>query len=480
MLRRALSLAGLVALAARAVAAADVPLVVDHRPPDCVVAASRARIVACITPVSQVSAASVVLHADGGSAAAAVPLLSDMPCFSAVLPRLTAGATALTYSFEATDRSGRTVRTSDYHARVVPDVAACGGGKVAPMATGHATRAAAGGAGTGTAASGGGGGHKTALLAVLAGGGAAAGAVLAASGGGAEAAPATVPATAPVAVASPELNLPILPSPVPEASPTPRPPRDPNAPLPTPLPPGPPAPVPSPTPTPPPPPTTQGCGSDRSAPSTRITGPTGRVTRSPVTVTASASDNVGVARVEFYYHLDQQGFLEAADPPRFIGSSRNAPYSIQFAFPSTCGTLISFSSRAFDACGNMGVSSDVQVSVCTSSFQETTRSVSWTSTLDVKEGEAQIVVNGATVVFVPSGPSSGTVAVESGAIRIEAQLVRGGAPGTWLFEFTGAHVRPRGLRVLAGEVIGAQESAVRFRLGGEAGERVVFTLALDP
>jgi hypothetical protein len=184
--------------------------------------------------------------------------------------------------------------------------------------------------------------------------------------------------------------------------------------------------------------------------------------------------------VEFYYHLDQQGFLEAADPPRFIGSSRSAPYSIQFAFPSTCGTLISFSSRAFDACGNMGISSDVQVSVCTTSFQEMTPSVSWTSTLDVNEGEAQIVVNGATVVFVPAGRSSGTVAVEGGPIRIEAQLVRGRAPGTWLFEFTGAHVRPHGLRVLAGAVIGAQDSAVRFRLGGEAGERVVFTLSLDP
>jgi hypothetical protein len=183
--------------------------------------------------------------------------------------------------------------------------------------------------------------------------------------------------------------------------------------------------------------------------------------------------------VEFYYHLDQQGFLEAADPPRLIGSSRSAPYSIPFSFPSTCGTLISFSSRAFDACGNMGVSDSVQVSVCTTGLRET-RAVAWTSSLDVADAEAQLVVNGASVLFVPSGRSSGLLAVEGGPMRIEAQLVRGRGPGTWLFDFTGAHVRPNGLRVLAGEVIGAQDSAVRFRLSGQPGERVVFTLALEP
>ena len=88
-------------------------------------------------------------------------------------------------------------------------------------------------------------------------------------------------------------------------------------------------------------------------------------------------------------------------------------------------------------------------------------------------------MKGATLVFVPSGRSSGTVAVEGGLLRIEAQLVRARAPGTWLFDFTGSGVRPSGPWVLAGEVIGAQDHAVRFRLGGEAGERVVFTLTLD-
>jgi outer membrane biosynthesis protein TonB len=477
MLRRALSFAALAALAARAASAAEVPLTVVHDAPDCVLGERRARIVACITPASQVAKAAVSFHAGGSSAWTSVPLVSDMPCFAAVLPRPPAGAAALVYVVEATDRSGRVVRTTESQVRVVSDAAACGG-KVAPIA-GAPPRAAAGGVSGGSATGAGGSGHK-ALLAVIAGGGAAAGAVVAASGGGSEAAPATVPATAPLAVASPELNLPVLPSPTPDPSPTPRTPRPNPTPVPTPLPTAPPTPAPSPTPTPPPPPTTQpSCGSDRSAPSTRITAPTGRVTRAPVTVSASASDDVGVTRVEFYYHLDQQGLREAADPPRLIGSSRTAPYSVQFFFPPTCGTLISFSSRAFDACGNMGVSSDVQVSVCTTGFREA-RSISWTSTLDVADGEGQLVVNGATLLFVPSGRSSGTVAVDDGPLRIEAQLARGGGPGTWLFDFSGTRLRASGLHVLAGEVIGAGDRTVRFRLGGHPGERVVFTLALDP
>ena len=178
--------------------------------------------------------------------------------------------------------------------------------------------------------------------------------------------------------------------------------------------------------------------------------------------------------------MDTQLFLGAADPPRFIASVRRTPYSIQFALPSTCGAVVSFSSRAFDACDNMGISADVPVQVCTNANFTEPRSVSWTSTLDVKGAEAQLVVNGVAAQFVPAGRSAGTLAVEGRELRVEAQLVRGSAAGTWLFEFTGAGTRPTRLRVLAGEVVGAQDSAVRFRLGGEAGERVVFTLALDP
>jgi Big-like domain-containing protein len=489
MLRGALSLAGLAVLAARAVCGGDVSLRLDHDPPDCMVGGRRPRLLACITPPSQVTHAQVSFRMADQSTWATAALVSDVPCFSAALPRLRADAGTLSYFIEAADRTtGRVVRTPEYRSRVVADAAACGAGRVAQVATGAEARpGAAGRGGTGAAGDGSGGGGKKAVLAVFGGGVAIAGGVVAATAHGAE--PSPPPATQPTAVTTPEPNLLLpAPTPTPDPNPPPRQPRNPTpppGPAPTPLPGPQPTPVPSPIaiPTPTPPPPTEPRCTDGAAPGTRITSPFGgqQVSRSPMTVSASASDNVGVTKVEFYYHVDQQGFTGAADPPRFISTVRSPPYSIQFSLPSTCRTLISFSSRAYDACDNVGISPDVQVGVCTTASLTEPRSVSWTSSLDVKGGEAQVVVNGAAVLFVPSGRSAGVLAVERRELRVEAQLVRGdGASGTWLFEFTGAVTRPSHLRVLAGEVAGVQDSAVRFRLGGEAGERVVFTLALDP
>jgi Bacterial Ig domain len=277
------------------------------------------------------------------------------------------------------------------------------------------------------------------------------------------------------------------PEPPPTAAPTPDPGPTPREPRPTPNPTPVPTPLPTPTPTPTPPPTTtSGCGGERTAPSTRITAPSAgsHVTRSPISISASASDNVGVTKVEFYYHLDvagtSDGVVAAADPPRFIAAVKNPPYAITWALPSTCGALVSFSSRAYDACDNVGISSDVQVNICTKTAAPAMGTVGWTSHLDVPGAEAQVVVNGSAALFLSEGQSAGTLAVDGRELRVEAQIVRAaGTPGTWRLSFAGAGVRASGLRVQAGQPLDVQPGEVRFQLAGKAGERVVFTVALE-
>jgi hypothetical protein len=91
---------------------------------------------------------------------------------------------------------------------------------------------------------------------------------------------------------------------------------------------------------------------DTTPPTTSITAPAGGATVSgAVNVTASASDNVGVTRVEFY--LD--GALQSTDT--------TAPYAWSWNSASTPNGGHSLQSRAYDAAGNVGSSALVNVTV---------------------------------------------------------------------------------------------------------------------
>jgi Fibronectin type III domain. len=91
---------------------------------------------------------------------------------------------------------------------------------------------------------------------------------------------------------------------------------------------------------------------DVTPPVTSITAPTGGAAVSGITpVTASASDDVGVARVEFY--LD--GALQA--------TSTSSPYTWSWDSTLTANGVHSLTSRAFDAAGNSGTSAAVSVTV---------------------------------------------------------------------------------------------------------------------
>ena len=91
---------------------------------------------------------------------------------------------------------------------------------------------------------------------------------------------------------------------------------------------------------------------DTTAPTTSITAPANGATVSgTVSVSASASDNVGVTRVEFY--LD--GVLKSTDT--------TSPYSWSWDTTTATNAAHSLVSKAYDAAGNFGTSATVSVTV---------------------------------------------------------------------------------------------------------------------
>jgi subtilisin family serine protease len=98
---------------------------------------------------------------------------------------------------------------------------------------------------------------------------------------------------------------------------------------------------------------------DTTPPTTSITAPANGATVSgTVTISASASDNVGVARVEFYHGTT------------LIGSDTTSPYSVSWDTTAVANGSYSLTSRAFDAAGNSASSSAVNVTVNNTTGQE--------------------------------------------------------------------------------------------------------------
>jgi beta-lactamase superfamily II metal-dependent hydrolase len=95
-----------------------------------------------------------------------------------------------------------------------------------------------------------------------------------------------------------------------------------------------------------------GGGGDTQSPSTSITAPAGGSTvAGTVSVTASASDNVGVTSVEFY--LDN--VLQSTDS--------TSPYSWSWATTASSNGSHTLTSKAYDAATNVGTSGPVTVTV---------------------------------------------------------------------------------------------------------------------
>ena len=103
---------------------------------------------------------------------------------------------------------------------------------------------------------------------------------------------------------------------------------------------------------------------DTTAPTTAVTSPAAGATVSgTVAVTASASDNVGVSKVEFYLN----GALAATDSA--------APYEWSWNTTAAANGSNTLSSRAYDAAGNVGSSAGVTVTVSNTTTSDTTAPV---------------------------------------------------------------------------------------------------------
>ena len=92
--------------------------------------------------------------------------------------------------------------------------------------------------------------------------------------------------------------------------------------------------------------------SDTTHPTTSLTAPAaGATLTGTVTVSASASDNVGVTKIEFYAGST------------LIGTDTTAPYSLSWNTTGVANGTYSLTSKAYDAAGNVGTSAARSVTV---------------------------------------------------------------------------------------------------------------------
>jgi beta-lactamase superfamily II metal-dependent hydrolase len=147
---------------------------------------------------------------------------------------------------------------------------------------------------------------------------------------------------------------------------------------------------------------------DTEAPTTSITSPANGATVSATTaVTASASDNVGVTKVEFY--LD--GVLKNTDTA--------SPYSWSWDTTATANGTHSLTSKAYDAAGNIGSSTAVSVTVSNATG------------LDVS-GWRLVQANSSITYAIPAGtviPANGYVVIGRNSTKQQFETFwRGGTP----------------------------------------------------
>jgi len=104
-----------------------------------------------------------------------------------------------------------------------------------------------------------------------------------------------------------------------------------------------------------------GQSADTTAPTTSITAPAaGATVANTITVSANASDNVGVTNVEFYAGAT------------LIGSDNSSPYSISWNTTTVANGSYNLTSKAYDAAGNTGTSAVVSVTVSNDTTPPTT------------------------------------------------------------------------------------------------------------
>jgi hypothetical protein len=209
-----------------------------------------------------------------------------------------------------------------------------------------------------------------------------------------------------------------------------------------------------------------------------------------VTVDASASDGLGIARVDFFSDVPSgclAGMSQLTTTSSFskFGTDTTAPYSATLNLGGSCCFFCSsgkpccpanLQAVATATCGatKAANSSFLFVLNCGKPAQAT--SVSWTSELNLAGGRGQVTVNGAPTNAATEGKAIGIAESVRGENRFEGQVLSAsGAPGTWRFDLSVSEAfEPGSLRVTAGQVVELSARGVVFRLQGHAGERIAF------
>jgi chitinase len=131
---------------------------------------------------------------------------------------------------------------------------------------------------------------------------------------------------------------------------------------------------------------------DSIPPSVSLTSPGNNAKVSgTVAITASASDNIGVARVEFY----ENGML--------ISASNVAPYSYSWNTKSVANGNYTLAAKAYDAAGNVGQSANIKVTV----FNDTVK-----PTVSISTPVNNATVSGTVSVKAIAGDNVGVTRVE--------------------------------------------------------------------
>lgn len=163
-------------------------------------------------------------------------------------------------------------------------------------------------------------------------------------------------------------------------------------------------------------------GGDTTAPTTSITAPAnGATVSATVNVTASASDNVGVTKVEFW--LD--GALQSTDT--------SSPYAWSWNTTTATNGAHALVSKAYDAANNIGTSSTVNVTVSNG------------ISVDVS-GWRIVQANATLTYFIPAGtiiPSKGYLVVGRNATKAQFESFWGVTLGANVIYINSADTMPQ-------------------------------------
>ena len=127
---------------------------------------------------------------------------------------------------------------------------------------------------------------------------------------------------------------------------------------------------------------------DTTPPNISITSPVnGATVKDSINISAEASDNVGVTRVEFF----RDGVL--------IGTDTSSPYSMTLDTKTLSDGSYAFGAKAYDAAGNSKAATEVRVTVDNSVIQPPPGTAPWKGSFDASYQSAPL---GSTII-VPAG-----------------------------------------------------------------------------